>query len=121
MLLHNNAQIDLLRAPGGPVVGLMEHVSFETDRVVLTPGDLLFAYTDGVTEAVDIAGDYFSRKRLQDALLTSGAKTAQHVIEAVSEVLIAFSRGAPQADDITMMALKFDGPRGKGSEQDRSV
>ncbi|MBM3299289.1 MAG: PP2C family protein-serine/threonine phosphatase, partial [Deltaproteobacteria bacterium] len=121
MLLRKGLEVELLKAPGGPVVGLMENVSFKMDKVVLSRGDTLFTYTDGVTEAVDSTGQFFTRDRLRDTVLSSGCKTAQGVIETLSQVLTAFAQGAAQADDITMMALKFEGRGSEPSDGDRSL
>lgn len=93
---------------GGPVIGLFESSRYEQDTVKLRSGDLLIAYTDGVTEALDAVGEEFGEGRLQ-------AVIAEHLhlpAEAVRDVLMrrvsAWSVGAPQYDDLTFIIMKVN-------------
>jgi phosphoserine phosphatase RsbU/P len=90
---------------GGLPVGLFEQLKMKVRGAVMRPGDLLFLYTDGVTEAEDAEARQFGEDRLVD-LLAHGepADTAQWIAR-IDAALHAFAQGRPQFDDITCLAL----------------
>ncbi|MBC8010438.1 MAG: PP2C family protein-serine/threonine phosphatase, partial [Burkholderiales bacterium] len=84
---------------------------FETNRYVahharLEPGDTLLAYTDGVTEAMDARDTLYGDARLQDVLNGRRLDSAATAIETVLADVLAHQGEAPQADDITLVALR---------------
>ena len=91
---------------GGLPVGMFETLRLRVRTNRLEPGDLLFLYTDGVTEAVDMGGEEFGDKRLLTLLAESDAGRADRWIERVTEAVREFSEGQPQSDDVTCLALK---------------
>jgi sigma-B regulation protein RsbU (phosphoserine phosphatase) len=93
-----------LLAPSGPAVGILRGSTFEVRREHLGPGDALFCYTDGVPEAKDPDGRFFTEQRLLD-VLRRPAETAQELLDRVDEALAVHSRDAVQYDDITMLVL----------------
>jgi sigma-B regulation protein RsbU (phosphoserine phosphatase) len=97
----------LLKPPGGPVSGLMEDAVFDMDRITLSPQTVLLAYTDGVTEAFDAAGELFSEARLLEVATRVTNKTVKEITQILLEEIASFSEGTPQSDDITIMALRF--------------
>ena len=96
------------------VVGIMEGSAFVREAVALRPGDTLFLYTDGVTEAMDEADALYGEERMDRRLsaLPPGA-SVHDVIREIQDDVDAFSGAREQADDITMLALRYDGP-GRG-------
>lgn len=94
----------------GMAVAVMEGFIYEEHELQLNPGDALFLYTDGVTEAFDIDDAVYGDPRLTD-LLKSGA--AEWSVTEMSEQVLAsvrrFERGAPQADDITCLTVRYFG------------
>ena len=82
-----------------------------TGQLLLKPGDRLVLYTDGVTDAVDESGRFFSEASLRETLRGAPALGSKDVIERVLEQVHRFSGGAPQADDITLLVLGYVGPR----------
>ncbi|MDD5648120.1 MAG: PP2C family protein-serine/threonine phosphatase, partial [Dehalococcoidia bacterium] len=109
-LLGNNQDgFQYLSIPRGFVIGPLPDMAFTCQRVVLNPGDTIFLYTDGVTEATDINNQLYSEVRLRQALSEAGAADTTALVRAVHEDVEAFVRDAPQADDITMLALRFQG------------
>ncbi len=94
----------------GMAVAVMEGFIYEEHELQLNPGDALFLYTDGVNEAFDIDDAVYGDQRLAD-LLKGGA--AQWSVTEMSEQVLAsvrrFERGAPQADDITCLTLRYFG------------
>ena len=89
--------------PTGPALGMMPEMKFEARRTALAPGDTLFAFTDGVSEARDGAGKLFSEERLL-ALVPEGAPGAAAFLERVVAAISAHAAGAERWDDITMLA-----------------
>lgn len=94
----------------GPVIGAMEGFAYGEDSVKLAPGELLYLYTDGITEAMDSGRNLYSERRLT-ALLDGGRfdSAKQAVTETVDDVW-RFQGDASQADDITVMAVRYHGP-----------
>lgn len=90
------------------VVGVMPGKTFVRDTLVLLPGETLFLYTDGVTEAIDESDTLYGEERMDRRLSASptGASVAE-VIQGIAEDVTAFSGACEQADDITMLALRY--------------
>jgi sigma-B regulation protein RsbU (phosphoserine phosphatase) len=89
-----------------PALGAIEGIPFGSDPFTLSPGEALFLYSDGVSEAEDGSGGFFGRERLTEALAAAG-RDPQAVVEGVLRAVHRFAGGAPQADDITALALRF--------------
>jgi sigma-B regulation protein RsbU (phosphoserine phosphatase) len=108
-VLRSDGPVEPLAQTGGMVLGLFDHSPYEAGRIVLGPGDGLFTYTDGVTEACDLAGEEFTTSRLLPCLQRCGGLDLDVVIRTVGDEVAAFVGRAPQADDITMLALRYLG------------
>jgi sigma-B regulation protein RsbU (phosphoserine phosphatase) len=109
LLLSQEKEAEYLDISDSIAVGAIEGLSFKTEKLVLHPGESLFMYTDGVTEAVNIANELFSEKRLLDSLSGLREKPIKDIVSSQLEKIEDFSKGAPQADDITMMIIKYFG------------
>lgn len=93
----------------GPVAGAMEGMNYKELSLDLEPGDGLFIYTDGVTEAMNPQKELFSdEKLLQDVAVLENAGV-EEVIQAVRQRVVEFADSAPQSDDITMLMLRYNG------------
>jgi len=101
-----DGSVRFYHAAPGLVAGYLEEFVFVEEQLQLTAGDTLFLYTDGVTEAMNEAGELFGDERLLAALVGSG-----HCCNAVEEMVVSFAAGAPQADDITMLSLCYTGEK----------
>jgi serine phosphatase RsbU (regulator of sigma subunit) len=112
-------EVELLRS-GGLVLGALEDAAYEAREVRLAPGDLLVLYSDGVTEAKTPDRALFGLERLRDAAVEARALPPRDVHVRVLSAVSAFTRGALQADDITLMVVKYAGPPG-GRGPDRRV
>lgn len=95
------------------VAGVMEGTSYTTKTMTMQPGDTLFVYTDGVTEAMDNGKALYSEDRLEEIMNRCGDKSAEEIVRAVEDSLKEFCCGAEQSDDITMLALRFQGDQNK--------
>jgi sigma-B regulation protein RsbU (phosphoserine phosphatase) len=108
-LLSTAAGCAFMQVPKGVPVGPMEGIRYEEKTFQLTKGDTLFIYTDGVTEATDRQNRLYSEDRLKNYL--SGLKDAEvmQVVKGVAADIETFVAGAEQSDDITMVAVRFNG------------
>ena len=81
----------------------------------MEPGETLYIYTDGVTEAFNTGDEMFGNARLQALLATesTAALTPAELHGLVKKDLAAYTQGAHQSDDITMLALRYAGPRAR--------
>jgi len=91
--------------PTGPAVGMFPDVEFTAQQINLEPGDVLLAFTDGVTEARDINRHFFSEKRLL-SLLEQPVTSAAALLRRIEESVRNYTGPADQTDDITMIALR---------------
>lgn len=94
---------------GGPVLGLLSGATYEVGTVALAPGDLVLVYSDGVTEARDTAGSEFGRERMIAAVSGCHGQPPATVRDQVVAAVTEFARGAPQADDVTVLVLRYRG------------
>lgn len=92
-----------------PVAGPIEGMSYSTETLYLNPGDTIFLYTDGVTEAMDAEQTLYSDERLIRNALSISGKSPQEIVHALDESIKTFTGGAEQSDDITMLAMRFNG------------
>ena len=102
---------EFMPVPQGIVVGFMEDIKYKTASLQLKPGDAIFVYTDGVTEAENRQKDLFSDERLTGLLAVSSGNSAQKIIELVACEINAFAEGADQSDDITMLTVRYLGAK----------
>ena len=103
---HADGTVEAVRSRPGLVLAGMEGIRYRANTVQLNPGDLLYLYTDGVTEAMDVANTLYGEARLQ-AVLQNTAGTVHGVCTQVKEAVDRFVGDAPQFDDITMLALNY--------------
>ena len=89
----------------GPAVGLIPGVNFEIGHTQLEPGDTLFCYTDGVTDARSPTKEFFGAKRLQQ-MLEHIDPTAAALLNRIELSVQAHIASAAQFDDITMLAVR---------------
>lgn len=101
----------------GPPLCFLEDFDYDATSIAMRRGDILCVVTDGVTDARNAAGEMYGRERLERLLAElSAAPTAAAVGEAVRDGVGAFSHGVAQADDVTILVLRWNGPeKGKAS------
>jgi serine phosphatase RsbU (regulator of sigma subunit) len=90
----------------GMDAGPMFEQSLEELDVPLRPGDLLVAYTDGVTETMNAAREQFGPDRLHAVIEEHGHHEAEYVLWRIERALEAFRGGLPRGDDLTIVAVK---------------
>jgi sigma-B regulation protein RsbU (phosphoserine phosphatase) len=109
ILIRNNGTATYLQGISGLVVGGMEGIPYEGLHLALNPGETIFLYTDGVTEALDAHANLFSDQRLLEEVRAHGRDDPQDLIHAVRTRVEQHVGTAQQSDDITMLALRFRG------------
>jgi serine phosphatase RsbU (regulator of sigma subunit) len=105
IIVRASGEIELLEG-GGPVLGILPIAKYAEQQARLGKGDLLVIYSDGVTEATDMAEDEYGEERLTEELRKRRGESADTIVTAVTESVSRFVAGAPQADDITLVVAK---------------
>ncbi len=106
-LLRRDGDVEMLPRARSLAVCLLSDFDFPAHALRLSPDDTLFLYTDGVPEAADARRDQFEDERLHECLRAANGAGPEAVIQQVLDAVAAFADGAPQADDITMLALRY--------------
>jgi sigma-B regulation protein RsbU (phosphoserine phosphatase) len=109
LLKRRSGRFEWLTAQDGPLVGPMPGIAYKESTMRLGPGDELFLYTDGVTEADNRKRELFGNDRLKMVLDQSGNVSVVDRLGAVMNAVKTFSGNAPQTDDITMLGLRYHG------------
>ena len=94
---------------GGVVLGLFEQAAFDEEALTLEPGDFIVCFSDGVSEALNEAGDEFTDDRLLACVSANRSGTPQTILDALLKDVRAFCGEAPQSDDVTLVMVRFDG------------
>ncbi len=102
----DNLHVERLEA-GGPVIGLLPFAKYEEQRCVLQSGDLLLAYTDGISEAMTEHEEEWGEDRMLAAAETLPDGSAQQVLEHLFAEADHFTGNAPQFDDMTLLVFKL--------------
>jgi phosphoserine phosphatase RsbU/P len=92
---------------GGPVIGLMEDCSYSQGSVTIERGDVLVAYTDGISEAMNAGDEEWGEERLMCAVRANREATAVALIEKIMAAADAFVAGAPQHDDMSLSVVRL--------------
>ena len=108
-------KFEWLKKKHGFVLAGMPNLKYKQDEIYLSPEDIIYLYTDGVTEAMNKENKLFSEERLYNILNTNEYKkiSLKDLILNLRKKIDTFSNGAERADDITMLALKNFNIEGK--------
>ena len=107
LLQRAGGSYEWLRSRPGFVLAGMEGMRYRENEMELHPGDRLFLYTDGVTEATDANKELYGDDRLQTALDRQGNVPVRQLLTGIKESIDAFVGDAEQFDDITMLGLEY--------------
>ncbi len=113
LVRHADGSFEYLKSKSGFVLAGMEGLKYRQNELILSPGDEIYLYTDGVTEATDSDGKLYGEERLLSLLNTLHGLTGEELCRAVKADIDRFAGDAPQSDDITMLYLKYNGGAGK--------
>ena len=103
------AEWELVIYKHSPALAALEGVSFSEHEFLLSPGDSLFVYTDGVPEATNTNGELFGTERMVQALNEKEDAAPDELLPNVKACVDSFVGDAPQFDDLTMLGIKWLG------------
>jgi serine phosphatase RsbU (regulator of sigma subunit)/CheY-like chemotaxis protein len=108
-LIRRGSKPLLIEKQGGMALGVDANFPYRSATIQLDPGDTLFLYTDGVNEARNGDGKLFKTGGIEAALAVNDTTSCELLCDTVMKRLGQFVHGAPQSDDITMLAVTFRG------------
>ncbi|PYT03253.1 MAG: hypothetical protein DMF65_04525 [Acidobacteria bacterium] len=105
LIAHDAGTTEQLGSGGVPL-GILPDYDYREGRTQLRPGDVLVAYSDGVTEQTNPKGEEFGTVRLQEAISQNLDASAAGIRDKIEAALTAFAQGTPAVDDITLLIVK---------------
>ena len=108
-IVIRNGQAELLSTEPSLLLGVEMNAQYTANELTLLPGDTLFLYTDGLTEAENIRKELFGERRALETAAISGTLTASEQMERMQQAVHTFVDGAEQSDDLTMLVIRFMG------------
>lgn len=109
LVRHAGGGFEYLRSKPCFIIAGMDGIKYRKNEFTLAPGDEIYLYTDGVTEATDSENNLYGEERLLALLNSMGDLSGEEICRAVKADIDAFVGDAPQFDDITMLYLKYNG------------
>ncbi|MCW9066486.1 MAG: SpoIIE family protein phosphatase, partial [Ignavibacteriaceae bacterium] len=106
-LISSDGKVQPLADIGGMLLGALKDMEYVSNVIMLKPGESLFFYTDGVTEAFNKDNEEFQESRLEQILDNKNSLNTNDLVHHVFENVQAFANGVEQSDDITCLALKY--------------
>ena len=108
-LIRRNGKYGLLKVDSGLMLAVKEDMTYIQEETILNKGDMLYLYTDGVTEAKNKETNLFTEKRMLEKANKYADSSANEILQKMKEEIDLFAEGMEQADDITMLALEIKG------------
>jgi serine phosphatase RsbU (regulator of sigma subunit) len=105
LIVHAAGTIEQL-GPGGLPLGIMSDFDYQEGRAQLQPGDVLVAYSDGVTETQNPKGEEYGTHRLHEVVAQNIQRSAAGIRDKIEAALSAFAQGTAAVDDITLLIVK---------------
>ena len=105
--VSTDSKVTKIGPTGGIPVSFLPDFQYQTTITHLEPGDTLFLFTDGVTEAMDENENEFTEARLEKCLADIRPNNPKMLIEGVFQSIAEFTRGVDQSDDITVFAIQY--------------
>ena len=108
-VFSSDASARALSEPANLIVGAVEHAAYQGGQTMLKPGDGVLLYTDGVSEANNVVGEEFSEARLVGAIESQNGAGGEQTVRHILSELRSHTGGATQSDDITLLAVRYNG------------
>ncbi|MFI5396998.1 MAG: PP2C family protein-serine/threonine phosphatase [Candidatus Binatia bacterium] len=108
VLLRSDGTLQLLEA-GGPIIGLNGLLAFAQEELVLRPGDRLFLYTDGLVEFENLSGNTYGEPQLHEQVKLTQRQPLEEACDHIVASLQRFGEGCSLQDDVTLVAIEFQG------------
>lgn len=107
MVMEASTSVKKLKERHGFPLGVSENGRYKAGFYTFGDGEVMVLTTDGVTDALNTQEEFFNEKRFQETLIRLAGKCARELTTGLSEEISKFSKGAEQADDITILALQY--------------
>ena len=107
-IINENSELVCLDNRDGPIIGAIGGIAYKENRLSFSKDDCLLIFTDGVTEAMNAAGDLYSEHRLENLLRKKPSLATDQLVSGVLTAVEEFAAEAEQADDITLLAFSLD-------------
>lgn len=107
LIRRKGGEFEYLKSRAGFVLAGMEGMKYRQASMTLEPGDMVYLYTDGVTEATDTGNQLYGEERLLNHLNAEKGKPLEEILQGIKSDIDVFVKGAPQFDDITMLVLRL--------------
>lgn len=108
-IVRNDGRVEEVENTSGLLLGKIEPIEYETKEMKLEPGDKLLLFTDGVTEAMNEQEDMYEEPRLEEYLSKHYASSLNNTVRGVIVDVLKFAGKAEQSDDITVLAVEYNG------------
>lgn len=109
LIKHDANNFEYLQTRPNLVMGGMEGIQYNEHEINLNTGDMIFLYTDGVTEANDNFNGFYGKNRLKEIINENKDKKLKDIINEITEDIDKFCNNSEQYDDTTMLIIKYNG------------
>ena len=113
LIKHNSDNFEYLDTHPNLVIGGMEGIQYKEHEINLNDGDMIFLYTDGVTEANDNYNGFYGKDRLKDIINKNKNEELSDMIIEIKDDINEFCNNSEQFDDTTMLIIKYEGAGGE--------
>ena len=110
LIKHDSNNFEYLDTRPNLVIGGMEDIEYKEHEINLNAGDMIFLYTDGVTEANDNYNEFYGKDRLKEIINKNKDNKLEDIISEINEDINKFCNKNEQFDDTTMLIIKYEGP-----------
>ena len=108
-IINKEGQVRQLDNRGGVFLGALKNLEYESNVVMLQPGETLFLITDGITEAMNPGEEMFGEKRTEESLQSHAGESLNDLVENMIKEVQAFAGAQEQSDDMTCLTLRYFG------------
>ena len=109
LIKHDSTNFEYLDTRPNLVIGGMENIQYNEHEIYLNPGDMIFLYTDGVTEANENYDEFYGEKRLKETINKNKNENLSDIINEINKDINKFCNNSEQYDDTTMIIIKYNG------------
>ena len=109
MIKRKDGSYEYLQLEPNIALGVFEDSKFEIYETIMSAGDIIFTYTDGVTEAINKNDEIYGDTRLCDCLNSINSSEPTEIIQNVKKSINRYTDSNMQSDDITMLVFKYNG------------
>ena len=106
-MLINKESVTTRLSTTGPAIGLMANANYEEVSIKISDNDLLFLFTDGLSESMDKNANLYGEERIVEQIQKSANESSKEIVDEIKNSVRVFSSNTIEADDTTLMAIKI--------------